>query len=216
MISEPPVTIVGAGIAGLSVAIALRHRGIEVEVLEQASELREIGAGLLLGPNACAVLQRLNVLQNLQNDRSVTVPCWEVRDKAGKIMSALNLPTPGETSISTTRSDLQDVLSKQLPRDVIKFNHTITDAEMTTDGVQLHLADGRQRTAKKVIIADGVHSKARAAFWPNSQPRYCGYMGWRGLVNHVPAGWEIGRVCESWGLGRRFGIAPVGRGRTYW
>jgi 2-polyprenyl-6-methoxyphenol hydroxylase-like FAD-dependent oxidoreductase len=216
MNSATPVTIVGAGIAGLAVAIALRQRGVEVDLLEQAPMLQEIGAGLLLGPNACAVLQSLGVLQTLQADRSRPVPRWEVRDQNGRLLSALNLPKSGQFSISTTRSDLQHALSQQLPEDVIKLNCTVTDAEMATDGVRLKLADGRQIAAHTVIVADGAHSKVRAAFWPGHHPRYCGYVGWRGLVDHVPAGWEVGRVCESWGSGRRFGIAPVGRGRTYW
>jgi 2-polyprenyl-6-methoxyphenol hydroxylase-like FAD-dependent oxidoreductase len=212
----PSVTIVGAGIAGLAVAIALNQRGINVQVLEQAPELQEIGAGLLLGPNACAVLERLGVLQTLLIERSIAVPRWELRDWQGLLLSALHIPRSGESSISTRRSDLQWALMQRLPREVVKLGCTVTNAELITEGVRLKLADGRQMTANKVIVTDGAHSMVRAALWPGREPLYCGYVGWRGLVDHVPRGWEVGRVSESWGYGRRFGIAPVGGGRTYW
>ena len=101
MTPEDSVTIVGAGIAGLAVAIALSQRGLNVEVLEQAPELQEIGAGLLLGPNACAVLERLGVLQSLLTDRAIAVPRWELRDWQGRLLSALQIPRSGESSIST-------------------------------------------------------------------------------------------------------------------
>jgi 2-polyprenyl-6-methoxyphenol hydroxylase-like FAD-dependent oxidoreductase len=213
---EHSVTIVGAGIAGLAVAIALRQRGIGVQVLEQAPELQEIGAGLLLGTNACAVLERLGALQALLTDRSIAVPRWELSDWQGRLLSALHIPRSGESSISTRRSDLQWALMQRLPRDVVKLSCVVINAELTTEGVQLKLADGRQMTASKVIVTDGAHSMVRAALWPGREPQYCGYVGWRGLVDHVPRGWEVGRVSESWGYGRRFGIAPVGGGRTYW
>lgn len=100
--------------------------------------------------------------------------------------------------------------------DVIRLGCMVNAAALLTDGVRLDLADGRRMTARRVIVADGAHSLVRGCLWPGREPRYCGYVGWRGLVEHVPEGWESGRVSESWGDGRRFGIAPVGDGRTYW
>ena len=162
MDSAEDVIIVGGGIAGLAAAIALRQRGVAALVLEQATELREIGAGLLLAPNACAVLERLGALPSLLSGHSLPVQKWELLDWKGRSLSALTIPKVGEFSISTRRCDLQWSL------------------------------------------------------WPGREPRYCGYVGWRGLVDIVPNGWEGGRVSESWGRGRRFGIATVGDGRTYW
>ncbi|MEK7953603.1 FAD-dependent monooxygenase [Luteolibacter soli] len=208
--------IVGGGIAGLAVAIALRQRGVETVVLEQASELREIGAGFLLGPNGCAVLERLGALAGLRAGHSVSVPRWELRDMKGRLLSALTIPRDGEHSLSTRRSDLQAALLACLPRETVLPGCEVIRGSFASGGVTLTLADGREWLARRVIIADGAHSKIRASFWPGREPHYLGYIGWRGLVDHVPAGWEGGRVCESWGHGRRFGIAPVGGGRTYW
>ncbi len=210
------VIIVGGGIAGLAAAIALRLRGVEAVVLEQALELREIGAGLLLAPNGCAVLERLGALPALLSGHSLAVPCWELRDWRGKLLSTLTIPRAGEPSISTRRSDLQRALMQCLPDDAVQLGCSVTGAELVADGVCLVLADGRQISARRVIVADGAHSLTRAALWPGREPRYCGYVGWRGLVDYLPEGWEGGRVSESWGPGRRFGIATVGGGRIYW
>lgn len=210
------VIIVGGGIAGLAAAIGLRQRGVEAVVLEQAAELREIGAGLLLGPNACAVLERLGALAPLMDGSSVSVPRWELRDWRGKLLSSLCIAGPGATSLSTRRSDLQAALRGCLPEDAVQLGCGVTRLSPTTDGVRLDLANGQQLLAAKVIVADGAHSTARASLWPGREPTYCGYVGWRGLVDFVPSGWEEPRVCESWGQGRRFGMASVGGGRFYW
>jgi len=213
--TQAEVIIVGGGIGGLAAAIALRQRGVEAVVLEQSAELREIGAGLLLAPNACAVLDRLGALDSL-TAHSVPVNRWELRNWRGGLLSALTIPRPGESSLSTRRSDLQSALMRCLPADTVALGCAVRSATLLPDGVRLDLADGRQMAAKRVIAADGAHSQVRASLWPDREPRYCGYIGWRGLVDHVPRGWESGRVSESWGHGRRFGIAPVGDGRTYW
>lgn len=216
MADSAETVIVGGGIAGLAAATALRQRGVETVVLEQSTELREIGAGLLLGPNGCAVLERLGALPVLLGGRSVTVPRWELRDMKGRLLSSLTIPRNGEHSLSTRRSDLQAALLAGLPQGIVLPGCEVIRGTLTSNGVTLTLADGREWSARRVIIADGAHSKVRALLWPGREPNYLGYIGWRGLVDFVPAGWEGGRVCESWGRGRRFGIAPVGGGRTYW
>jgi 2-polyprenyl-6-methoxyphenol hydroxylase-like FAD-dependent oxidoreductase len=171
---------------------------------------------LLLAPNACKVLEKLGVLPFLLDGRAVEVPRWELRNWRGKLLSALAIPGRGELALSTRRSDLQFALLSCLPPGFVKLGCQTISAELLPDGVQLSLADGPKLKASQVIVADGSHSAARASLWPGSEPRYCGYVGWRGIVDHVPRGWEEGRVSESWGQGRRFGIAPVGQGRTYW
>ena len=110
------IIITGGGIAGLAAAIALRQRGFEVQVLEQAPELREIGAGLLLAPNACKVLEKLGALRFLLDGRAVEVPRWELRNWRGKLLSALAIPDKGELALSTRRSDLQFALLSCLRR----------------------------------------------------------------------------------------------------
>lgn len=84
---EVPVAIIGGGIGGLAVALALRKRGIEAFVLERASEFRE---GLLLSPNACKVLDSLGVLPDLL-ESSVETPDWDLLNPKGHTLSSLKI-----------------------------------------------------------------------------------------------------------------------------
>ena len=174
MNSGEDVIIVGGGIAGLAAAIALRLRGVTALVLEQAPELREIGAGLLLAPNACAVLERLGALPSLLSGRSVPVQQWELLDWKGRSLSALTIPKAGELSISTRRCDLQWSLLQCLPGDAVQLDCAVTGAELTANGVNVTLADGQKISARHLIVADGAHSMVRNTLWPGREPRYCG------------------------------------------
>jgi 2-polyprenyl-6-methoxyphenol hydroxylase-like FAD-dependent oxidoreductase len=216
MPTSPDVLIAGAGIAGLAAAIGLRKRGIEAVVLEQATELREIGAGLLLAPNACAVLHQLGALAPMLEGPSLRPPAWELRSWKGHLLSRLSIAKPHEISLSTRRSDLQAALRSCLPASAVMLGQTVKGAAVTSNGVLLEMEGGRRLEAKKVIIADGAHSQVRASLWPGRQPRYSGYIGWRGLVDYEHGDAARPYVCESWGKGRRFGIATVGGGKTYW
>lgn len=207
--------VIGAGIGGLAAAIALRQRGIEALVLERAEELREVGAGLLLSPNACAVLERLGVLVDL-GFNSASVPRWDVLNQRGELLSSLHVAQRDEQSLNTRRSDLQMALRRQLPADTVRLGCAAVRAEIHRDGVAVTLADGSVITAGRVVVADGTNSTLRSQLWPKRRVTYRGYIGWRALVDHVPSGWESGHVSESWGRGRRFGIGHVGGGRTYW
>jgi 2-polyprenyl-6-methoxyphenol hydroxylase-like FAD-dependent oxidoreductase len=214
--SEVPALIVGGGIGGLATAIALRHIGVEALVIERAPVLSEIGAGLLLSPNACRVLEILGVVEELRIS-AIETPCWELLDQAGRSLANLNIAVAGEHSLSTRRSDLQAVLLKALPSAAIRTESEAVSARDCGSHVEVSLTDGSVLRAERVIAADGANSALRRHLWPERVLGYRGYVGWRGIVEgYVPEGWESGRVTESWGKGRRFGIGHVGGGRTYW
>lgn len=185
-------------------------------VWERAQALREIGAGLLLTPNALWILQRLGLLDQACSTARV-VRRWEILGHSGKALQTFrqngDLP-----SISVTRAAFQQMLLAELPPDAVRLNHEVcTLKPAATDGsMTVTSADGVTFSADLLVGADGGKSAVRAAAVDSQMPRVLGYVGWRGIVSQVPAGWEDGRITESWGDGGRFGIAPVGDGRTYW
>lgn len=209
------IIIVGGGIGGLACALALRRKGLSCVVFEQASELREIGAGLLLTPNACAVLDGLGVLDGLVG-RSEQTPCWEILDDGGRRLQRLRPTTGRRVALSTRRSDLQQVLRAALPEDVVRLGHTATAVDIEPNAATVSFADRSSVRAELVIVADGARSRLRQSLWPERRLLDQGYVGWRAIVDGVPAGWGRGRMTESWGRGKRFGIAAVGSGQTYW
>ena len=210
-----PVVILGGGIGGLACAVALQKHGLACHVFEQAPRLEEVGAGLLLTPNAVAVLEALNLLAQLRPHALIT-PAWHILDPQGRDLQVLRPFPSGQPALSTRRSDLQRVLAGALAGESLHLDHEATSLVLQQDGVRVRFRDRADVVAPLVVVADGAASRLRRAL-PRARPlRDQGYVGWRALVDRAPAGWSDGRVTETWGSGRRFGIAAVGGGRTYW
>lgn len=185
------ICIVGAGLGGLSAALALLQKGFRVTVMEQAAALGEIGAGVQLGPNAVGVLYRLGLQTALEQVTCETlgkrVRLWNT----GQTWPLFDLGTVsramyGYPYLTVHRADLHRVLVdavRALQADALVLNAKLQSLQAENDGVQLRLADGRVWAADAVIGADGVHSRVRAALFGADAPRYSGVMAWRGVID---------------------------------
>ena len=183
--------MVGAGLGGLSAALALLQKGFRVTVLEQASVLGEIGAGVQLGPNAVGVLYRLGLQTALEQVTCETlgkrVRLWNT----GQTWPLFDLGTVaremyGYPYLTVHRADLHRVLVdavRALQPDALVLNAKLQSLHASSDGVALHLTDGRVFEADAVIGADGVHSMVRAALFGDDAPRESGVMAWRGVID---------------------------------
>jgi 2-polyprenyl-6-methoxyphenol hydroxylase-like FAD-dependent oxidoreductase len=209
----PRAIVVGAGIGGLTAAVALAHAGYLVTVDEQAPELRAAGAGLTLWPNALSALGELGLDGPVE---AVGAP-----DLAGTIRQPDGTPLAtfapgvlrerlGGPVLGLTRADLQTVLHGEAERvATLRLGRRCTGAD--PDGT-VHYADGTSERADLVVGADGLHSAVRTSLLGDGPPRYAGYTSWRGLAGY-DGPLEAG---EAWGCGERFGLVPLGRGRVYW
>lgn len=205
------ILIVGGGIAGLAFALALHRRGLKCRILEQAPAISEIGAGLLLSPNACRVLQSLGVMNALK-ERSCVVPRWLVLNTEGETLQNLNPHSSRkDLSVSTRRSDLQSVLLEALPTEWMCSGWKAHSYEDSYGGALVRSTEGKTHCARLIVAADGSHSAAA-----DSRLHPQGYVGWRALVDDVPDRWKNGCVSETWGQGMRFGIAAVNDRQCYW
>jgi 2-polyprenyl-6-methoxyphenol hydroxylase-like FAD-dependent oxidoreductase len=203
------VIVVGGGIGGLSIAIALRRAGIETTVLERTSKLEAAGAGITLFGNAMRGLERLGV-RDAVAERSAVARRVAILSQDGATLSDMP-PDLFAESTATHRGDLQEVLAEAAGE--LRLNSEVTTVKQDDDGVSVRLADGSEERGDLVVGADGVQSAVRRRLWPDAQPRYAGYTAWRG-VTQFPL--EAGRLTESWGRGQRFGLVDIGGGRTYW
>ncbi|NJN23526.1 MAG: hypothetical protein HC810_02875 [Acaryochloridaceae cyanobacterium RL_2_7] len=88
--------------------------------------------------------------------------------------------------------------------------------DQTPDQVTVYFANGESRTGDLLVAADGIYSKARSLYWPDSSPRYQGYVGWRGQVKHPLDNWDEGMAMQYWGQGKRFGLLRMSAERMYW
>ena len=161
--AEPRVLVVGAGIAGLAVGLALARRGIPCEILEQAAALEDLGAGVQISPNGFCVLAALGLGDALaRSGTRAEAVCLIDGLRGGAPLARLDLAASPYWLIH--RADLVGLLA-QAARDagvVIRLGQRVTGVTLG-DPARLALADGTSRTAPLVIGADGLHSRVHAA-----------------------------------------------------
>ncbi len=211
------ILIIGGGVGGLALALALHRSGIPSLVCERAGELLDVGAGILLTPNASWVLQRLGLLGELQ-DHGRIARSWKILDHAGRSLQTFSFERENPPPISLARSILQTTLVNHLPPETLLLGREAVSIHAATasSGPEVQFADGEKLSAKLVVGADGGKSVARKNLFDDAPPRSRGYLGWRALAPIVPDAWRNGLISESWGDGSRFGISPVSPDRTYW
>ncbi|WP_425039035.1 FAD-dependent monooxygenase [Primorskyibacter sp. S187A] len=186
MILGQKITVLGAGIGGLSAALALAQRGAQVTVLEQAEAITEVGAGIQVSPNGARVLEALGVADRLAA-RSVTGRAVVLRDGlSGQDVAKLDLTQlpAHQRYLFVHRADIVDVLADAVRAAgvTIKLLQKVVDAQ--ADGT-VHLATGAQHKADLVVAADGLHSRMRPALNGTAEPFFTGQVAWRCLVPNV-------------------------------
>jgi salicylate hydroxylase len=178
--------IAGAGLGGLTAALAALRGGLEVEVHEQARELKEVGAGVQLSANATRVLYELGVGEALKalsceaTGKEIhlwnTGETWKLFD-LGKV----SVERYGYPYFTVYRPDLLGVLAEAVGRDRIRLGSRCTGFSQSSSGVVLQLENGTAQ-GDALVGADGVHSRIRQALFGADQPQFSGIVAWRGIV----------------------------------
>jgi salicylate hydroxylase len=177
------IAVVGAGIGGLTLAVALEQRDLAVEVFEAAPALGEVGAGLTVSPNAGRVLDHLG-LGDAVRARGVLPGVQHVADLAtGATIRTLDRGDGLEARYGAPyrhlhRADLQAMLAGALAGR-IRLGKRLED--VAADGT-MRFADGEVRRADVVVGADGVRSVVRARLFGGGRAQFTGQVAWRGLV----------------------------------
>lgn len=209
------IAIIGGGIGGLTAALALRRCGFEPTIFEQAPELLEVGAAILMWPNAMRVLRRLGLSEAVRQRGAVLEQALWLRHD-GKKLKRFLLPRTDEPAVALHRADLQRSLAVALPPESISLGHPFARFEDQARGMVAHFADGSATECDVLIGADGLHSRARAQLLNDGQPTDCGYVAWRGVAPQTPKSLPAASAIEIHGRGQRFGIGPLGSGKVGW
>ncbi len=211
MTATAKILVVGAGIGGLTAAIALREAGFHVEVFERAAELKEIGAGIHLSANAIRVLKHLGLMQQVV-DRGTVIEAAVGYAARGGALSRLPMNLTDVPAVCLHRAELQQVLFSALPPDTVHLGEQFVNFKDTGDGVTAHFTSGRTASGDALIGADGLRSRVRAQLLDDGDPIYRGYQCWRGVCR-LPASKLL---TETFGLGIRVGLVPIGQRGTAW
>ena len=212
--------IIGGGIGGLTLGIALLRKGMNVRIYESAPVFKPLGAGLSLATNAMKALADIGVDQEVMRAGKMIKQMFG-KDHHGRMISstdaeALTRRFGVVNNFTIHRADLHRVLVDLLPEKVIETGKQLLDFQADSRGVTISFADGSRAQADYLIACDGIHSPVRKKLVPGSEPRYAGYTCWRAVIDTVPEGFNENETVETWGPGRRFGTVPLSNGRVYW
>jgi salicylate hydroxylase len=213
------VAIVGGGIGGLTAALALRARGLDVTVFEQAGILREIGAGVSIHPNAARLLKRIGLDDQLRKIGS-PIGGMTLRTSQGDTISTPEGPaTPAfsrdSQGYNVHRADFLNLLLTALPEGTVNLGHRCVRLEDDGNRVHLSFANGVAADADIVIGADGIRSVVQREIGLQSRPTSEGIMAYRGLIPTERLAWanQLKDPALWLGSGRSFLLYPVACGR---
>ena len=209
------IGIVGGGIGGIAAAVALHQAGSDAVVYERAPQLSEVGAGMMLWPNATRVLGGLGLLEDVVA-RSGSSTHFLVRASSGAVLMNIELGKFDVPAICVRRSDLLSVLLAALPPGCIRLGHKVNKLRQSRDRVRISFENGLVEERDAVIGADGIRSRVRSELFGTSDPIYRGYTVWRGVARYDGSAILPGANSETWGAGKRFGILNVGQGKFTW
>lgn len=231
---RPSIAILGAGIAGLALAIGLIKRKVPCTIYEAGDEFSAIGAGIGLGPNALAAMDLIDPTFRSQYDAVKTTN--EREDFRHSVFDALYaeegfgvnrgwtrglVGAPYYERSSGHRKELLEIMKSFIPPRTVRFSKRVSRMEQLNDKVILHFADGEQTSVDAVIGADGVRGVSRQAvlgdFAPELvAPKYTGKYAYRGIIPMADAknilGEHGGDAKMFMALDRTVAMYPISKG----
>lgn len=219
-VEDLKVVVIGAGMGGMTAAIALKQAGYRVEAFEAVKEMRPVGAAISLWSNGVKCLNRIGLSREIAALGGRMDRMAYLEGKSGETMTDFSLQPlydqVGQRPYPVVRADLQNMLIEAFGRENITFGARLT--RIADDGHQItaHFEDGSSATGDVLVAADGVHSLAREhVLGGKVERRYAGYVNYNGLV---PASEDLAPI-HRWTTyvadGKRASMMPVADGRFY-
>jgi 2-polyprenyl-6-methoxyphenol hydroxylase-like FAD-dependent oxidoreductase len=215
------VLIQGAGIGGLTLAIAMMRKGHTVRIVERAVGLSEVGAGIWMAANPMQVFDRLGFAEKIMA-AGWAVHRLTLQDYDGDILQTSDLSAVaklfGFETVALHRARLQRVLSEQLPSGIVTFGTEVKNLSQSADAVSVLLTDGSTIDAKIVVGADGFRSQIRMLASLGAETRYSGSSSYRAIANGANLlSPELNHdAYEIWGKGCRLGFSKISADDYYW
>jgi 2-polyprenyl-6-methoxyphenol hydroxylase-like FAD-dependent oxidoreductase len=212
---QPQAVVIGAGIGGLTAAVALHQRGWLVRVCERVAVVEPVGAGIAITPNALRALDTLGLGVSVR-ELGAGTGLGGLRRPDGRWLTQTSGDAVrrrfGEPVLVVLRSQLVQLLVGALPPAALRTGTTVRGVEPGDPHHRARVStEAGECDAELVVAADGLRSPVQAALFPDCpRPRYSGFTTWRLIASCQPD-----PPAETWGPGGLFGIMPLRDGRTY-
>jgi 2-polyprenyl-6-methoxyphenol hydroxylase-like FAD-dependent oxidoreductase len=213
--------IAGAGVGGLTAAVALSGAGLEVTICEQMAEAGNslVGGGFHLWPNAARALREVGLDERaetlgaplerteFQSWRGRRLAAWPIAELARRA---------GGYDVGISRQDLMSLLYGTVDAATVTSGAKVVGFVEREDGVTVQLADGRELEGDVLIGADGLRSTVRAKLLGPDEPDYAGYVQWQTLIPDASKLLPPGVERITFGRGARAVMHHVGGDRLFW
>ena len=209
--------IVGAGIAGLTLAKAFEELNISYKLYEKDENIRGIGAGFGLASNAMKAFEILGYEQDII-PLGHMLEDFEIQDYKEKTILKADTnrlrKNYNTDNFAIHRADLHRFLYQSIKSKNVITGKKVIDIQQNYDKAFLYFDDNTTDVANYIIACDGINSIIRKKLLPNSNPQYAGYICWRGIIKNN--NYNSKKSIETWGPKGRFGITPLVNNQIYW
>lgn len=213
------IAIIGAGIGGLTTAIALKQKGFEVEIFEASEDFGKAGSGINLAINAMQVFKRLSLYEEIA---AVGNSTNSLRITDEKLITLTNVSLLNSEKIHQVkafaihRATLHTILINRLQDVKIHLGKRLKSLIQTENEVNFEFEDGTNYSSNILIGGDGIHSVVRKAIFANTTLRVAKQVCWRGIVKMKTLQKYQTELTELWGKGKRFGFVHINEDEVYW
>ncbi len=203
------ILIVGGGIAGLALAVALRQRGFSPQIVERGANWPTAGAGILLHGNSLRALRSLG-LDEAVTQAGAVVPSVRHLNPAGRLVAEVAMSDIWDgvgLTVAIHRRALHAILARAASDVPIRMGTGLVSLEQSKSGIEATLSDGSTAKYDLLVAADGIHSTVRDLAFPPSPPSYVGQLYWRTCI---PNPGDISTWTVMRAQGRFLGFIPLG------
>lgn len=212
------ISIIGAGIGGLTLGNILKQHHLDFTIYESALEIKPVGSGIMMAINAMQIFETLGLKEKIEKAGN-KIHGISITDENLKLLSKTNVleleKKYNSCNVAIHRADLQRILAENMGFEHLELNHSLKTIQKN-ENYLLSFENGTEIESQTVFGADGIHSKIRNQMLGAGSIRNTGQMCWRGLVEFDLPEQFHQEAIEAWGKGKRFGFVKMTDRKIYW